>query len=318
VPALRLLEPATADDLAAIRALEARAAIADGHEALGAAAWRDLEGPAPGSFGVITADGSGARGYVHAAPVDTGARGRYQLAVVTDPVTPERPALLRALVEAATAEVARRRPPAGAVPGAGVAGGPRATLWVPAPDDATDAALMAAGGHVAREQLQMQVPLPVATPRHWPDGVELRSFRPGTDEAAWIAVNNRAFAGHAEQGDWTTETLARRLAEPGFDPDDVLLAWDEDGLAGFVWTKVHPASDRASRRGEIYVIGVDPDRQGTGLGRALVLAGLDHLARRRDCPVGLLYVAASNAAAIGLYRALGFTVTRTDRAYEWS
>ena len=62
------------------------------------------------------------------------------------------------------------------------------------------------------------------------------------------------------------------------------------------------------------MIGVDPDAQGIGLGRALVLAGLDHLARIRRCPNGVLYVAAANTPAVGLYESLGFTVHRTDTA----
>ncbi len=78
---------------------------------------------------------------------------------------------------------------------------------------------------------------------------------------------------------------------------------------------MHEAHDRDPRLGEIYAIGVDPRAQGRGLGRALAVAGLDAV-HRRGIDVGMLFCAADNAPALGLYRALGFAVHRVDRAYE--
>jgi len=318
VPIPKVVAPPTLDELVSIRALEARAAEVDGHESLGGAAWRDLADPGAGSFGLLVTDDGRAVGYLHAATITSTQPPRVQLATVVDPALPDRSASLGALAAAGRAELARRA-------------ASRATLWVAGVDAGTDATLAAAGWKPVRAQHQMAVPLPLDEPVRWPDGAAVRPFRRGHDEAAWIAVNNRAFAGHAEQGGWTEATLEARLAEPGFDPADVLMAWDDQGLAGFDWTKVHtspaaeagarestspPTEEAARATGEIHVIGVDPDRQGTGLGRALVVAGLDHLARERGCTRGMLFVAATNAPAIALYRALGFTSVRTDRAYE--
>jgi len=192
-----------------------------------------------------------------------------------------------------------------------LAAGTDFTAWLPGSDTAIEAALTALGFRADRCQHQMRVPLPRPDAIRIPAGVELRAFRPGTDDAAWLRVNNRAFENHPDQGGWVEEILPRRMAEPWFDPEGFLLAWRGEALAGFCWTKVHTAPEHL---GEIFVIGVDPDAQGIGLGRALTLAGLDHLAVVRGCPTGVLYVAAANAPAVGLYESIGFEVHRTDTA----
>jgi mycothiol synthase len=67
--------------------------------------------------------------------------------------------------------------------------------------------------------------------------------------------------------------------------------------------------------GEIYVIAVDPDVTGRGLGRDLTQAGLDHLADR-GLTVGMLYVEDDNEAALGLYRQMGFHTHQEDIFFE--
>jgi len=144
------------------------------------------------------------------------------------------------------------------------------------------------------------------------ESLPLRAFRPGLDEVAWLEVNNQAFAGHPEQGGWGMETIVEREQEPWFDPEGFLVLEVDGRMWGSCWTKVHRDADPPL--GEIYVIGVSPDAQGRGWGRALTRAGLEWLTGR-GLRVGMLYVDGGNTAAVGLYRSMGFVDHHVDRAY---
>ena len=139
-----------------------------------------------------------------------------------------------------------------------------------------------------------------------PSGYAVRTFEPGRDEDAWLALNAAAFAHHPEQGSLRRADLEQRMAEPWWDPAGLILvvdADDPDRLAASHWTKVDPPDGEV---GEVYVVAVSPERQGQGLGRTVTVLGLDHL-RSLGLDRVVLYVDEENVAAVRTYTALGFT-----------
>jgi mycothiol synthase len=155
--------------------------------------------------------------------------------------------------------------------------------------------------------------------------IEIRPFAPGLDNKTWLALNNRAFLGHPEQGNWSARDLDIRLAEEWSDPRGFLLAFHGGVATGFCWTKIHGGhSHQHSAKevlhdhdpiGEIYIMGVDPDHHGKGIGRALTIAGLKHIRQQRIFSA-MLYVDELNSPAIALYSSLGFTEWGRDVLYR--
>jgi mycothiol synthase len=201
----------------------------------------------------------------------------------------------------------------------------RLRLWAHGMHPAA-ARMATAGGFVRSRVLwQMRRSLAVALPDvALPEGVTVRTFVVGQDEAAWTEVNNRAFADHPEQGRWSAEEVVVREREPWFDPKGFFLAFRGDRLVGFHWTKVHgehrhdehePHTHPHELLGEVYVVGVDPSEQGGGLGPALTLIGLHHL-QQQGVPSAMLYVDEENTNAIRVYERLGFTRHLVDVCYS--
>jgi mycothiol synthase len=265
------------------------AADADGRAPLSERKSIDLleEGP-EGLATVLVDDGGDLVGLAQVS----GHPGHWGVELVVEPRHRESAEIGEALVGAALAAVA-------------AAGGGHVHLWVTAAGRISDAVAAAHGLEPKRELHQLRRALPVGEAFDLPT----RAFVPGRDDDVWLAVNNRAFAGHPEQSGWTRATLEARMREPWFDAEGFRLHEREGRLAGFCWTKVHP-----SGVGEIYVIGIDPDFQGRRLGRPLVLAGLDWLAGH-GVEEAMLYVDGGNRSALRLYDDLGFHVDHVDRAY---
>ncbi|MEA5155160.1 mycothiol synthase [Raineyella sp.] len=160
----------------------------------------------------------------------------------------------------------------------------------------------------ARELLVMETPLDDIRPARPPEGVTIREFRPA-DRAALLDINARAFAHHPEQGAMDAADFAARSAEPWFRMQDLLVAERDGRLVGFHWTKRHDTA-----LWEVYVLAVDPDVHGGGVGKALLRAGMRHMADEHGQRV-LLYVEGDQQAAMGLYRAHGFRTTHKDVMY---
>lgn len=193
------------------------------------------------------------------------------------------------------------------------ASGKRLRVWAHGGKSAARHLAQVLGLTMFRELRQLRrplEPLDIAEPV-LPDGVTVRTFVPGQDEAAWLAVNAAAFAHHPEQGGLTRRDLTDREAEPWFDPKGFFLAERDGRLIGFHWTKVHAAE----HLGEVYVVGISPDAQGGGLGKALTAIGLRHLAAQ-GLPTAMLYVDADNTAAVTVYERLGFATHEVDLMYR--
>ncbi|MEO5832266.1 MAG: mycothiol synthase [Nakamurella sp.] len=176
---------------------------------------------------------------------------------------------------------------------------------------------------ISRELIQMRRPAADPLPAvELPAGVTIRTFVPGRDDAAFLAVNARAFSWHPEQGRLDQTGLDLEMAQPWFDPAGFFLAVDAtDRLLGYHWTKVHAVDPTPIDRrgppgplGEVYVLGVDPESPVRGLGTPLTVAGLDYLRERGPADV-TLYVEGDNDRALRLYQRLGFTRFLTDVVY---
>jgi mycothiol synthase len=144
-----------------------------------------------------------------------------------------------------------------------------------------------------------------------PEGVTIRPLVMDVDGPAAQSVLNTAFRSHFGHVDETFEEwLAQQEADDTWDPTLGLLAEVEGQIVG--------ASNNGVIDGVGYVfeLGVLPEMQGRGIGRALLRHSFAMLAAR-GIPKGRLGVDTQNATgAVELYRSVGLSPVSEHRVVE--
>ena len=154
---------------------------------------------------------------------------------------------------------------------------------------------------------------------HWSGinqaALECRYLQRG-EEDKLTQIQNRAFAGTGGYNPNTVEEIIYRTSLSTSSPGDIVLAYKGDKVIGYCWTGVVCEGGATSKRkGQIFMLGVDPDYRGKGAGRKVLLAGLAHL-KSKGLQVAELGTERENKIARALYKSVGFKVWKRTYCYE--
>jgi mycothiol synthase len=161
------------------------------------------------------------------------------------------------------------------------------------------------------EMVWRQEQLPPVT---LPHGFSVRPFKAG-DAPTLTAVQNAAFAGSWGFCPNTVEQIEYRSAMTNTSPGGILFLCHGERVAGYCWTSVAPVGGQT--RGLISMVGVAPDYRRRGVGRPVLLAGMEYLRSIGVDDIGL-NVDRNNTPAIGLYTSVGFQKVRELNWFEFN
>jgi len=136
--------------------------------------------------------------------------------------------------------------------------------------------------------------------------------------ATWAALFNQSFVDHWNHEDWSAEKVQHWQDEPSYRRDTDLIAVAPDGtLAAFCWGGLEPEAKATAGQieGRIGLLGTRRGYRGIGLGRAMLLAGLQALQAAGAASVWLSVDANSPTGAQKLYESAGFRNMRTRMLY---
>ncbi|MFC1992705.1 GNAT family N-acetyltransferase [Chloroflexota bacterium] len=135
------------------------------------------------------------------------------------------------------------------------------------------------------------------------------------EEDKLTQIQNRAFAGTWGYNPNTVEEITYRTNLSTCSPEDIVLICDGDKVIGYCWTGIACKGGSGERKGQIFMLGLDPDYRGKGIGKKILLAGLAHL-ESRSLQVAELTVDSENEAACALYKSVGFKIRTSSLWYE--
>jgi mycothiol synthase len=168
-----------------------------------------------------------------------------------------------------------------------------------------------------RRFIELRLDLPQA---HLPNlrstTFRMRSLKRGEEERL-TQIQNRSFSNTWGYNPNTSEEIIYRTGLPHCSPRDIILAYDKEKPIGYCWTRVLKGEGDAEGGavGRIYMLGVDPDHRGKGVGSAVLAAGLS-LLRRRGVGIVQLTADSGNRSALALYGAAGFEAWKISLWYE--
>ncbi len=163
----------------------------------------------------------------------------------------------------------------------------------------------------AQERYFWGMRLPAAQPVEQPQlppGFTVRSYQPGQDEQLVCDAINGSFAEHYDYEPTTIERVRGWNDRPGFKPEGVLLAFDGDNLAAICVASIGSEPVEGEIVGNIHSLGTMPAYRRHGLGRVLLLMGVNFL--RQFVPTVELGVEGRNEKALALYESVGFRQQR--------
>ena len=297
---IEIVSQLDAQHLRQLPELMGAATLADGHEPLGEHKFLRLQRGDDLAAAVLAFEDGQLTGYAHTVTYGDGDERRASCEFVVHPGFRRRGIgrlLLSHAIMHANSQQARRL-----------------DVWAYNDSPASSRIAEQFGFEEARRLLHLHRHMGTAPAVGMTPGVAVRAFVPGVDDGCWLALNNRIFAGHPENGAWALDDLHARMAQPWFDARDLLMLEVDGVLAGFSWLKIEERAGEG-RVGEIYIIGTAPEARGRGLGRLLVNASLRHLSERAS-GVAAIYVDDANAAAVALYETAGFHHHHFDVCYS--
>lgn len=159
---------------------------------------------------------------------------------------------------------------------------------------------------------------PIPEPQ-FPEGFVLRYVASDEDLEQWVEAFNLSFIDHWNHHPFTIEARRHWMTSKNYVAERDLIGVAPDGtVAGFCWCRIDPDENERNGRSEGWIedLGTRRGYRKIGLGKALLLAGLQRL-KADGVDTALLGVDAENpSGALGLYESVGFTKRRTNIAYR--
>lgn len=165
--------------------------------------------------------------------------------------------------------------------------------------------------------MERSLSLPIAESQ-FPEGFILHQAEGQQDTHAWVEMFNQSFIDHWNHHDLTVEAANHYMSDPNYRPELDLTAVAPDGtFAAFCYCHINPEDNKRKgcNEGWINILGTKRGFRKQGLGRALLLAGMQRL-KVAGVETVRLGVDADNPNGAGrLYESVGFHKLYTQIMY---